>query len=503
MNETDDGHNFDNIYPAEPETLSSFRNELQPNLHTDTIPLNNKPSSSTLISYSEILPPESASQATIYDDQVSEGPSEFEKAGIFNRFHFIWGIRQIWRLQKKNPDEPLKLEDFNLLGKSEEVSHKILAFEKLFWDHRRRHNRSSLVMPIIKLFWQRMIVIQIFVTILQGSKLLNTFVLRELLHQIKESNQTQVYFWGFVLVFLIIASIHGNHTNYFYGNRMAGQLKPTLTGMIYRKISRLNFYSINRVSIGKIVNIASNDLNSFENNLPMVFYLLVSPFLTVISLSFLWEEFGVSAIPGIILILATWPYQVFLSKIANKHTSQKNNATDERIKLTNEMVEGIRLLKMYSWDVHFSKLIGNAREKELDSVKVIKYTEQLASHFLAKVTPSIGSFVIFLIYVLAGNSLTVEKVYSAITLMTFLGCSIMPQTCYALRFLVEARLTFQRIIQILDLEEFDPTAQQSHSEPVETGNAVEFSHFSAFWGEKQESADNESRNRGNLVHDGV
>lgn len=508
MHGPDDGYNDDNLEITEPDILSSPKN----NLNTETMPLNTKPDSSSypylITRQTSVSSPTTDSRTSLpdsatYDDQVSNDPSEFEKASILNRSHFIFAIKQIWRLRKKKPDDPIKLEDFNMLGKSEEVSQKILKFEQLFLDYRRRYNRSSLLIPILKLFWQRLLVIQLFVCIGQFSRLLFTFVLRELLFQIKQSNQAEAYRWGLGLLLLIISATHGNHTNFFYGNRLVGQLKPTLIGLLYRKISRLNFYSINRVSIGKIVNIAANDLNSFENNLMMVCYLLFSPVVITGALTFLWREFGLAAVPGIILILSAWPYQAFLSKVANKYVSQKNKVTDERIKLTNEMIEGIRLLKMYSWEMQFSNLIDKAREKELASVMSIKYTEQFAAHFLSKLIPSIGSFAIFLSYGLAGNTLTVEKVYSAIMLTTFLGNSLMKTAMNAMRFIVEARLTFQRIIDILDLEEFDQTLQETQSTPLDASNGVEFSQFNAFWGQKQEAAGSVAQNRGNLVHDGV
>jgi hypothetical protein len=35
---------------------------------------------------------------------------------------------------------------------------------------------------------------------------------------------------------------------------------------------------------------------------------------------------------------------------------------DERIKLVNELVEGIQLIKMYGWDEEFAKMIIKKRE---------------------------------------------------------------------------------------------------------------------------------------------
>lgn len=38
------------------------------------------------------------------------------------------------------------------------------------------------------------------------------------------------------------------------------------------------------------------------------------------------------------------------------------NKTDERIRLMNEIISGIQVIKMYMWEKHFQKLIDDARK---------------------------------------------------------------------------------------------------------------------------------------------
>lgn len=39
--------------------------------------------------------------------------------------------------------------------------------------------------------------------------------------------------------------------------------------------------------------------------------------------------------------------------------------SDSRLKLTNEMLQGMKLIKLYAWEEIFLKVIGEARGKEI------------------------------------------------------------------------------------------------------------------------------------------
>jgi ATP-binding cassette subfamily C (CFTR/MRP) protein 4 len=47
-------------------------------------------------------------------------------------------------------------------------------------------------------------------------------------------------------------------------------------------------------------------------------------------------------------------FSVFRYKVAVK--------TDKRIRIMNEILNGIRVIKMYAWEIPFSKLVAESRE---------------------------------------------------------------------------------------------------------------------------------------------
>lgn len=53
-----------------------------------------------------------------------------------------------------------------------------------------------------------------------------------------------------------------------------------------------------------------------------------------------------------------------MAGLIEKPRREKNAITDERVKLTNELIESIRLLKMYAWEDALKDMILELRAKE-------------------------------------------------------------------------------------------------------------------------------------------
>jgi len=59
---------------------------------------------------------------------------------------------------------------------------------------------------------------------------------------------------------------------------------------------------------------------------------------------------------------------------------------DKRVKLMNEILNGMKVLKLYAWEESFNKIINDMRAKELVSLKRIGFLVA-ASSFLWQCAP--------------------------------------------------------------------------------------------------------------------
>lgn len=419
------------------------------------------------------------------DNQVDPNPSAYERSWWIGLFHYAWAISNLCKLRRKKGKENIKLEDVPLLGKTEEVKHKVYELERAYAKYKAKHKRPSLVWPIARVFWKRLFTQQSIVMIYSATKVLFTLFLSKVLEGIQNSQRDMTYKWAGGLFAIIIVNVYCHHFSFFQANRLVGQLKPALIGLIYNKINRCSHFAVSRMNIGKIVNIAANELNSFEFNMYTVPFLFIAPLVLAGSLLILWTLFGVACLPGIGFILLLWPIQYGLSKLSGKYMKKKNAITDERIKLTDEMLEGIRIIKMYGWDIYFKQLIQKTRKKEERLLTKLGYAEYFGGHMMARLTPALGSFLIFITYGLMDNTLTADKVYSTIILLSLLRNSVVMFASMAFKFAIETNLTFQRIIQLLEIKEIETDeSQETYPEPLSRENGIEFDDFAVYWGKE-------------------
>lgn len=90
--------------------------------------------------------------------------------------------------------------------------------------------------------------------------------------------------------------------------------------------------------------------------------------------------------------------------------------TDERIRLMNEIIPAMRVIKMYAWEKSFAKLVDIARRRE---VKWIRYRVILTSinEALYFISAKLIILICLITFVLMGYQLTAEAAFVTITLL--------------------------------------------------------------------------------------
>uniref|UniRef100_A0A8C8H1I1 Multidrug resistance-associated protein 4 n=1 Tax=Oncorhynchus tshawytscha TaxID=74940 RepID=A0A8C8H1I1_ONCTS len=203
---------------------------------------------------------------------------------------------------------------------------------------------------------------------------------------------------------------------YFYHVLRTGmKIRVAMCHMIYKKALCLSSAAMGRTTTGQIVNLLSNDVNRFDEVTTNLHYLWIAPLQAVVVIILLWYEIGPSCLAGVAVLLFLMPLQTMFGKLFGSLRSKTAVLTDSRIRTMNEVVSGIRIIKMYAWEKPFSALVNEVRRKEISKIMSSSVLRGLnmASFFAAS---KIIVFITFAVYVLLGNTISASRVFVAVSL---------------------------------------------------------------------------------------
>lgn len=101
---------------------------------------------------------------------------------------------------------------------------------------------------------------------------------------------------------------------------------------------------------------------------------------------------------------------MYIGKLAATLRLKTALRTDERVRFMNEIVQGIQVIKMYTWEKPFAKVVAMARANEIKAIKSISYIRGIMLSFMM-FTSRTAIFLSLMVYVLLGQVLTAEKAF--------------------------------------------------------------------------------------------
>ncbi|XP_030884410.1 multidrug resistance-associated protein 4 isoform X3 [Leptonychotes weddellii] len=349
--------------------------------------------------------------------------------------------------------------------------------------------KPSLTKAIIKCYWKSYLVLGIFTLIEEGTKVVQPIFLGKIISYFENHDPTnsvalhEAYMYATVLTIctLILAILH--HL-YFYHVQCAGmRLRVAMCHMIYRKALRLSNVAMGKTTTGQIVNLLSNDVNKFDQVTIFLHFLWAGPLQAIAVTALLWMEIGISCLAGIAVLIILLPLQSCLGKLFSSFRSKTATFTDVRIRTMNEVITGIRIIKMYAWEKSFADLITYLRRKEISKILSSSYLRgmNLASFFVAS---KIIIFVTFTTYVLLGNVITASHVFVAMSLYGAVRLTVTLFFPAAIEKVSEAVISIQRIKNFLLLDEI---SQRTPQLPSDGKMIVHVQDFTAFWDKASET----------------
>ncbi|CAG0881126.1 unnamed protein product, partial [Darwinula stevensoni] len=319
----------------------------------------------------------------------------------------------------------------------------------------------------------------------------------------KYGNET---YWGWLfgtgVILCSLLYIFTHHALFFIIGRCGMQIRVACGSIIYRKALKLSKCALSRTTSGQMVNLLSNDVNRFDQSVIYLHYLWIGPIQAIISTVILWLEFGISSLSGIAFLILFASSQGQMGRWFSRLRSMTAKKTDERVQLMNEILNAMRVIKMYAWEKPFAKMVDLARENEIN---VVRRTSLLRGINIGIFYPSskIILLVNLIVYLVLGNELTAAKVFLAVAVYNNIRMTMTYYFPFGVAQAAEAVISIKRLQEFLLHEELrkpnhylesspnvlcDANLRKSTKNLVKNGNpGIEMKNAIASWTKGQDS----------------
>uniref|UniRef100_A0A8D3E5I5 ABC-type glutathione-S-conjugate transporter n=1 Tax=Scophthalmus maximus TaxID=52904 RepID=A0A8D3E5I5_SCOMX len=259
------------------------------------------------------------------------------------------------------------------------------------------------------------------------------------------------------LLFLLCCLQSVLHHQYMFHCFTVGmRLKTALVGLVYRKSLLMSSAARRQFTLGEIINLVSADTQKMMDFVVYVNSVWVAPIEIALCFYFLWQLLGPPALAGITIVVLIFPLNAVLAKMRSKLQELQMKFMDGRIKLMNEILSGVKILKFYAWEEAFLRKVGVLREGELKNLKrsQILYAISLASFNSSSFLIALSVFGVYVLFD-ERNVLDAQKIFVSVALINILKTPL-SQLPFAMNTTMQAVVSLKRLTNFLSQDEVRP-----------------------------------------------
>ncbi|XP_068578576.1 ATP-binding cassette sub-family C member 8 isoform X1 [Cebidichthys violaceus] len=188
--------------------------------------------------------------------------------------------------------------------------------------------------------------------------------------------------------------------SYYVAIETGINLRGAIQTKIYNKITRLctSNMSMGELTVAQICNLVAIDTNQLMWFFFLCPNLWAMPVQIVVGVILLYYLLGISALIGATVIAVLAPVQYFVATKLSHTQKSTLEYSSERLKKTNELLRGIKLLKLYAWEHIFCDSVEGTRRKELTSLQAFALYTSI-SIFMNAAIPIAAVLTTFVVHV--------------------------------------------------------------------------------------------------------
>lgn len=228
-------------------------------------------------------------------------------------------------------------------------------------------------------------------------------------------------------------------------------VRTAVIGTIFRKSLRLSGRARLEHSVGQITTMISTDATRLDRAAWHFNGLWTSPVQIAVGIGLLVRNLGYSALVGLAILVLGLPLQFALVVVIFRQRRKGVDITDKRVRLTNEVLLGVRLIKYYGWETFYASRISDLRTQEVSTIRRVALARSLLIALLTFL-PVLATILTFVTYSLTGHTLNAATVFSSLQLFNSIRFPLM---IFPIVFssVSDAVVALQRIGKFLNAEE--------------------------------------------------
>jgi len=228
-------------------------------------------------------------------------------------------------------------------------------------------------------------------------------------------------------------------------------------------------------SNGRIINLMSTDTWRIDQASGMFHMIWCSPIQILITLALLVVNLTYSALAGFALLVVAMPILGIAIRRLFKRRVSINKITDQRVSLTQEILQAVRFVKFFGWETSFLDRIYAIRKREIRSIQHLLALRN-GINSVSMAMPVFASMLSFITYSLSKHVLNPAPVFSSLALFNALRLPLnfLP---LVLGQVIDALASVRRIQEFLLEEE----ATDDFEWDFKAKNAITVNHANFTW----------------------
>ncbi|KAL3662990.1 hypothetical protein V7S43_011933 [Phytophthora oleae] len=239
---------------------------------------------------------------------------------------------------------------------------------------------------------------------------------------------------------------------FFVASRIGTNMRSLTMSLVYEKALKLSSAARQQYTTGEILTLMSVDTERVFTAMVQGPWLVMGPLAFVVScvlIGFLFDFYA--ALAGVVVLTAVMVISIQQGDRIADLQRKLLQVIDERVKVTSETLQGIRVMKFYAWEDSLAQRVEKLRVKEVNLLRKF-HSYQVINTVMLFITPTFLSGATLGVYVLVYHTITVVEAFTLVAVVN-ISRAALNQLPLAIGGLSKAKIAYARIDAFLSSSE--------------------------------------------------